>query len=157
MLLFMPLLSYAATKEQAVKAGIVYNITKYVIWPSTVADDDQFNLCIFGDAQLGNVLKSLQGKLVDNKPLVLHRWVKSDSSERCHMVFVAKDSTQEFQDFLQEINSLPVLTISDIPDFVNAGGMIGLIKDGTRVGFEVNLMTVRAAGLGMSAQLLKLA
>lgn len=155
--MFMPLFSYAATKEQAVKAGVVYNITKYVIWPNSIADDGKFNLCVLGDAKLGGALKSLQGKLVANKPLVLRRWVKTDSLASCHMVFVAQDSMQEVQAFLKEISLLPVLTISDSPNFIHVGGMIGLVRNGRRVGFDVNLTTVKAAGLNISSQLLKLA
>lgn len=153
----MPMLVHAATKEQAVKAGFVYNVTKYVIWPNHVSNDEQFNLCVFGDAKLGGSLKSLQGKLVANKPLVLRRWVKSDSLESCHMVFVSQDNTKEMKTLLQRINTFPVLTISDSPHFIDNGGMVGLIRDGTRVGLEVDLKAVRASGLNMSAQLLKLA
>ena len=153
----IPVLTYAATKEQAVKAGFVYNVTKYVIWPTRVSNDKQFNLCVFGDANLGGSLKSLQGKLVGNKTLILRRWVKSESFESCHMVFISKDSTDDMSALLQQISALPVLTISDSPDFIDNGGMVGLIRDGTRVGLEVDLKTVRASGLNMSAQLLKLA
>lgn len=153
----MPVGVYAATKEQAVKAGFVYNVTKYVVWPNRANDDEEFNLCVFGDADLGGSLKSLQGKLVGNKPLVLRRWVKSNSLGTCHMVFIAKDSTKNINTLLQQINHLPVLTISDSVGFIDNGGMIGLVKNGTKVGFEVNLKVVRAAGLSMSAQLLKLA
>jgi len=150
-------LAQSATKEQAVKAGFVYNVTKYVIWPNRVGNDEQFNLCVYGDAKLGGGLKSLQGKLVANKPLVLRRWVKSESFESCHMVFISQGSTKEMSTLMQQVNGLPVLTISDSPDFIDNGGMVGLIRDGTRVGLEVNLKTVRASGLNMSAQLLKLA
>ncbi len=122
-----------------------------------MSNDEKFNLCVLGDAKLGGGLKSLQGKLVANKPLVLRRWVKSDSLETCHMVFISQDSTKEVSSLLQRINGLPVLTISDSPHFIDNGGMVGLIRDGTRVGLEVNLKTVRASGLNMSAQLLKLA
>ena len=157
MLMGIPSFVHAATKEQAVKAGFVYNVTKYVIWPSRVSSDDHFNLCVLGDANLGGSLKSLQDKLVANKPLVLRRWVKSNSLQTCHMVFVAEDSTKDMSDLLQQMNHLPVLTISDSAGFIDKGGMVGLIRNGRRVGFEVNLTAVRAAGLNMSAQLLKLA
>jgi hypothetical protein len=153
----MPIFAHAATKEQAVKAGFVYNVTKYVVWPSRVSNEEHFNLCVYGDADLGGSLKSLQNKLVLNKPIVLRRWVKSNNLEACHMVFIATNSTDDVSDLLQKISHLPVLTISDSPNFIDNGGMVGLVRNGTRVGFEVNLKAVRAAKLNMSAQLLKLA
>jgi hypothetical protein len=151
------MLTHAATKEQAVKAGFVYNVTKYVIWPNRDGNDEQFNLCVFGNAKLGGSLKSLQGKLVDNKPLILRRWIESEHFDSCHMVFISQDSTKGVGELLQQMNGFPVLTISDIPDFIDKGGMVGLIRDGARVSLEVNLKTIRASGLNMSAQLLKLA
>lgn len=151
------LLAGAATKEQAVKAGFVYNITKYVVWPSYVSDAEQFNLCVFGDAKLGGALKVLQGKLVGGKSVVVRRWVKSEKLETCHMVFIAQDETGDGYAAMQAVSALPVLTISDETAFIDHGGMVGLIRNGTKVGFEVNLKAVKAAGLRMSAQLLKLA
>ena len=73
------------------------------------------------------------------------------------MVFVADDSDQGIQTLLQELGTLPVVTVSDSPDFISKGGMIGLIRDGNSLGFEVNLAPVSATGVRMSAQLLKLA
>ncbi|MFT5717700.1 MAG: hypothetical protein ACI9T7_001896 [Oleiphilaceae bacterium] len=157
MLMNSSLLASAATKEQAVKAGFVYNITKYVVWPSYVSDAKQFNLCVFGDAKLGDALIALQGKLVGDKSVVVRRWVKSEKLATCHMVFIAQDETGDSYAVMQEINALPVLTVSDDTGFVGHGGMVGLIQNGPKVGFEVDLKAVKSAGLHMSAQLLKLA
>jgi len=157
-LICAPILGNAATKEQAVKAGFVYNITKYVIWPNDAGSNEKFNLCVLGDAQLGGGLKSLSGKLVANKSLKLRRWVKDEHLNTCHMVFVSQGRIDSgVGSVLLKLSQLPILTVSDSPDFINHGGMVGLIRDGTRVSFEVNLQAVNAAGLNMSAQLLKLA
>lgn len=151
------LFASAATKEQAVKAGVVYNITKYVVWPSDVSDDERFNLCVLGDAKFGGALKALQGKKVGGKSLVLRRWVKRKNLATCHMVFIAPDDSTDSHAAMLEISQLPVLTVSDSAEFINHGGMVGLIRNGTKVGFEVDIKTVKSAGLSMSAQLLKLA
>ncbi len=156
-LIFASTLANAVTKEQAVKAGFVYNITKFVVWPSHVIRNDKFNLCIFGDDKLGGGLEALYGKRVMNKPLVLRHEVNDQSLASCHVAFVVADSEQKLHKILKKLNKLPVLTISDHPNFIDHGGMIGLVRDGRRVGFEVDLTAVRAAGLHVSAQLLKLA
>lgn len=157
MLMLASVLASAATKEQAVKAGVIYNITKYVVWPSHVSSKEKFNLCIMGKGKLGGSLNALRGKLVKSKPLVLRMRLKGKAINACHVVFIADDDTQNMQKVLQKISHLPVLTISDHPDFIDQGGMVGLVRDGARVGFEVNLKTVQASGLHIGAQLLKLA
>lgn len=153
--MFASSLAGAVTKEQAVKAGIVYNITKFVVWPSNVSD--QFNLCVFGDDGLNGGLEALYGKKVNGKPIVLRRDIDRNSAKECQLAFFAKDNSSNDSEILEQLKHLPVLTVSDKPQFIDDGGMVGLIRDKRRVSFEFDLLAVRAAGLNVSAQLLKLA
>jgi hypothetical protein len=50
-----------------------------------------------------------------------------------------------------------ILTVSEIENFAQRGGIINLKKESNRVVFEINLDVVKRAGLAMNAQLLKLA
>jgi hypothetical protein len=50
-----------------------------------------------------------------------------------------------------------VLTVSDIPDFTNSGGMIQFVLLENKVRFQVNLTAAETAGLTLSSQLLKVA
>lgn len=157
LLVCAPMLVNAVTKENAVKAGFVYNFTKFTVWPEGAGADANFNLCIVGDDHLDGSLEALYGKLAAKKPLALRRNVKSADLKSCHMAFITKDDKQSMQETLQAFNSMPVLTVSDSPDFIENGGMIGLIRDGSRVGFEIDIEAANAAGLHLGAQLLKLA
>jgi hypothetical protein len=152
-----PLLAHATTKEDAVKAGIVYNFTKYITWPAGATLQSNFNLCVEGNDQLDGGLEALYGRLVGNRPLILKRDVSNVESKNCHMVFVANDAKLNIKVVMQKFSDLPVVTVSDRADFIQQGGMIGLLRDGHRVGFEVNIKPAKAVGLRMSAQLLKLA
>ncbi len=51
----------------------------------------------------------------------------------------------------------PVLTVAEFDGFASGGGMIGLYVAESRVRFEVNLAAVRATGLQLGSNLLKLA
>ena len=150
-------MAVAVTKEHAVKAGLIYNITKFVVWPSHAFHSENFNLCVIGDDNLNGALEALYGKPADGKPLVLRRALTEKNFKECHVAFIASSNESNTKDILEAFKRLPILTVSDRQDFINHGGMVGLIRDGNRVGFEVNLAIVRARGLHMSAQLLKLA
>jgi hypothetical protein len=50
-----------------------------------------------------------------------------------------------------------VLTVSDLPEFTQRGGMVQFVSEGDRVRFEVNLATAERAGLILSSELLKVA
>lgn len=155
--LVMPNLVLAATTETAVKAGFIYNFSKFIEWPARTAESSSYNLCVMGDDKREDSLDVLVGKMVGNKPLTLTRNVKPANLKDCHMLFVIQDKDVHLQALLADIAALPIVTVSDSPDFILKGGMIGLIRDGNRVGFEVNLKPANAVGIRMSAQLLKLA
>ena len=50
-----------------------------------------------------------------------------------------------------------MLTLGDIPEFAQSGGMIGLKIEDSRVRFDVNLGAAQRAGLTLNSQMLKLA
>ncbi len=147
----------AVTKEHAVKAGLIYNITKFVIWPSNAYHNEKFNLCIIGDDNFNGALEALYGKLVDGKPIVLRRALSKKNFNECQIAFIASDTERNTKRILKVLKKMPILTVSDGQDFIKHGGMVGLIRDGSRVSFEVDFAAVKASGLHMSAQLLKLA
>lgn len=147
----------AATKEEAVKAGSIYNFTKFIVWPNTINTEDNFYLCVFSKTKPNAGLQALSGKLVADKPVLIRHIIKGSSINYCHMAFIANDSKDEVQETLNKIKKLPILSVSDSPDFINKGGMIGLIEDGQQVCFEINIAASNAVGINIGAQLLKLA
>ena len=157
LLIFVPKFVYAATLENAVKAGVIYNFAKFIDWPNSKDLYSTFNICVVGDNRLEDSLQVLQGKEIGSKHISIQKDLKSDAIKGCQMLFVAADDDQITYSLLHDLGSAAVVTVSDSPEFVLKGGMIGLIHDGNRIGFEVNLKQVKAKNLHFSAQLLKLA
>ena len=62
-----------------------------------------------------------------------------------------------FKAVLAELARLPILTVSDIGGFAQAGGMIGLFESEQHIRFNINITVARQANLKLSSQLLKLA
>ena len=58
---------------------------------------------------------------------------------------------------LRAAAGLPLVTVSDIDGFADAGGMIGLVEAGQRVQFEVSIASAQRANVRVSSQLLRLA
>ncbi|QTN43746.1 YfiR family protein [Marinobacter salsuginis] len=50
-----------------------------------------------------------------------------------------------------------ILTVSDLPEFVRKGGMVGYVKQGNVIRFEINLKAATDAGLTINSRLLELA
>lgn len=146
----------ATTKEEAVKVGVIYNLTKFTLWPDAADISETFNLCVY-TTLLNDGFDALEGKTVLTKPLLIQHNIDLNKVQTCQMVFIADDYINNMQTILKKVENLPILTISEIDSFIDEGGMVGLVRDQNHVGFEVNLALVNIVGLKMRAQLLKLA
>jgi hypothetical protein len=75
----------------------------------------------------------------------------------CRILFISLSEDGQLKDVLTALDKTSVLTVSDIPDFSQRGGMIEFVLVGTRIRFEANLTTAQHAGLTVSSELLKVA
>ena len=138
-----------------VKAGFVYNFSKFVEWPASALGGGSFQLCVAGQALDGR-LAQLQGRLSQGREIQVHAVGTTSDLTSCHMLFIGVSEERRLNAFLGQVAGYPVLTVSDVGEFAEYGGMIGLTVSSDRVGFTINLASTRAAGLKPSAQLLRL-
>lgn len=139
--------------ESAVKVAFMYNFIKFIEWPSSALSQATFNLCITENNALGERPLVLQDKKVREATISIHFISRHNDLSNCHMLFIAEDVDA----YIRRIKHRPIATVSDKLNFIRQGGMLGLVRDDSRLGFEVNLNAARAAELHISAQLLKLA
>lgn len=147
---------HATSKAQAVKAGFVYNFTKFTSWPTTEHKSEHFNLCVVGDDGLDGALESLYGKNVGGQSIVLMHLTGEDDLSECQIAYIENNQSTMIN-ALKQLRHMPILTVSEFPGFIDYGGMIELVRDDRRVAFNINFKSVQTAGLVLSAQLLKLA
>ena len=157
LLLAAPLngLAYAESGgEAAVKTAFLYNFFKFIEWPEA-ASQNAYSLCTTDNDQLGDSLSVLENKTIGNKPMVIRRDVNGKDLQDCHIVFIS--SSENAAAIIRDLKGLPVVTVSDQRNFVDQGGMIGLVQGDNHLGFEINLDAANAEGVHISAQMLKLA
>ena len=75
----------------------------------------------------------------------------------CHVLFVSEGVRDVTPAQLYSSGSAAVLTVSDMPDFNKRGGIINLVRQDNRIGFEIQLRYAREHGLQIGAPLLELA
>ncbi len=145
--------------EVQIKSAYVFNFIKFVEWPAdTVKPGDKIRLCVIGNEGLHTSLSALDGRKVGEYELdVIPRRAGNDSLSVCHVLYIGEQEQRRFIQIIKALGDTSVLTISDIPEFAERGGSIGLLYRENRVLFEVNLATTRKAGLRLSSQMLNLA
>ena len=147
--------------EYRVKGVYIYNFGKFVQWPAGTAPggaENGFPICVLGPDPFGATLDEIvKGESIEGQPLVTRRIDRVESTDGCRILFISAMSKERLIMTLQTLQSKPVLTVSDMPDFCNHGGMIQFVMQADKVRFEVNLPPAEKAGLTLSSQLLKVA
>lgn len=145
--------------EYQVKAAFVFNFAKYVDWPpeSFPSKDSPMTLCIIGRDPFGAALGSIEGRNVHGRPLRIRRNVAAEDAGGCNIAYLSESEERRVAGILKAIGTQPVLTMSDLEGFAEAGGAVGLFVAEERLQFDANFTALQRANLKASAQALKLA
>ena len=146
--------------EYAVKAAYLYNFGKFVKWPadSQAARGASFSICILGDDPFGASLQqTVAGETIAGKPAAVKRISRARDAAGCNILYIGPNQDRRVAEILAAVDKQSTLTVSDIPEFTDRGGMIGFVLESGRVRFQINLAAAQEARLTLSSELLKVA
>lgn len=144
--------------EYEVKAAFLYNFTRFVTWPNGATTSEPLNVCIYGDDPFGNLLDPLRGRKSQGRELQLRYPNELAGIAECDVLYIGKSQSRNVDEVLDLAESHKgVLTISDLPDFIRKGGIVGYVKQGNVIRFEISLEAAIEAGLTINSRLLELA
>lgn len=147
--------------EYTAKALFLVRFMQFGDWPESAfaGREAPFTLCIAGRDPFGAALAQHEGKPVPrhNRPLRVRRGVAADELAGCHMLFVAESEERRTSVYVRAAGDNPVLLVSDIEGFPEAGGAIGLYIVDSRPKFDVNLAAAGRGGIRIPSQVLNLA
>ncbi|MBW8875630.1 MAG: YfiR family protein [Acidobacteria bacterium] len=148
-----------AASEYAVKAAFLYNFTKFVEWPPKAFADERspLKICVLGQDPFGKILRSLMDEEVGGRRLQLLRVDTLNNPAACHVLFVSRSERDRLPQILVAVRDAPVLTVGDTPGFLDDGGMINFILEGSKVRFEIDQEAAERVGIKISSKLLALA
>ncbi len=139
--LFSPLVvtaEYGNPAEYRVKAAFIYNFAKFVEWPSTMFDqlDTPVVIGILGQDIFGNAIETIANKIVKGRPLLIKKYHNIENIKGCHILFISSSEEKNIQKILFSVKDMPILTVSDMVNFVRDGGMIQFFMEGKKFGLE---------------------
>ena len=150
-------------QKQKITALYLYNFLLFVDWPEEAASDT-LKIAIYGAPQVYEALKSMGGKTMKGKKLVVFSLTHPEGlDDCCQVLFVGDTEPQVPRDLLKEVNGKPILTVSHTAGFSRLGGMVlfkdpgDLRKDGKKQKrFIINLSAVRKSRLKIRSRLLRM-
>lgn len=148
----------ADSDEQLLKTAYVYNFIAFARWPEIGmgGGDGAFLLCTTGpDSQIQS-LQSLNDETVGGRPIRVQ--IRDDQRiDDCNALYIGASAYAGMGVLLEQASHHPILTISEIRGFADAGGMIQMYRAGSRIRFRINTAEAARADLRFSSRLLDLA
>lgn len=164
-------------REYQIKAAFLYNFVKFTNWPGEqAADSDEPNaidgnepmtIGIIGKDPFGDAFEPIKDKRIKGRKILLKRFKELEESgpskeqlealRKCYLLFVCRSQKEQLKEIIDSVKDCPVLTVGDMGDFLESGGMINFIIEENKIRFEINLIAARRAGLRISSKLLGLA
>ncbi len=146
--------------EHAIKAAFLFNFTKFVEWPVKAFPDARspIVIAVLGNDPFGQVLDTaVRGKAVKGRSIIVRRFADTNELGSAHILFVSSSYAASVSEVFKATKGSPVLTVSEIPGFIQQDGVIEFVVQDQKVKLHVNLDNAVAAGLKVSAELLKVA
>ncbi len=151
---------WRSQREYQIKAAFLYNFTKFVEWPADrfANESSPIMLCVIGKDPFGAILEdTVTGKTANGRYIYIRRIDNVDDLDACHLLFVGLSEPERLRHIIASSHGANVLTVGDMDDFVEFGGVISLSKRANKIQFEINLIAARQARLKLDLKLLRLA
>jgi len=173
----------ATDREYGLKAAFLCNFMMFVDggrfqWDSEEkhpSDPNQSVLIgIVGKTPFGQAFEPLKDKKIRNRRVTVKQFKgfselidedghspqqhpQIEAIRRCHLLFVCASEKPYIDALLKPIRTSGILTVADVPGFLEAGGMVNFVIEDKKVRFEINVAAARRAQLQIRAKLLRLA
>ena len=154
------LLSHAATlssaREYQIKAVYLYNFTLFITWPKSAFSSYRapFRICILGDDPFKKQIDIVvRNEKAQNRPIVVERI--REVKPFCQIVYISRSEQRHLPDIIAALEQHPILSVSDLPEFVVNGGMIKFYTRRKQVRLAIDPQTLEETGLQASANLLR--
>src|SRR5688500_7938843 len=117
------------------KAAFIYNFIQFTDWPVALPASDPFVVCVIGDAAVGDALDVM----IKGRDVAGHRMVAVAGIPRptaaCRVLYVSGATIDDVARAITGLQDSPVLTISDVGGFTQAGGLAQFFFDRGRLRF----------------------
>lgn len=143
--------------EYQVKAAFIFNFLRFIEWPpaSLKQSGSRLSVCVLGDNVFETALDAYQGEVVGGRRVVVAYPKTLAETETCNVLFLSPSERRRTYQVMKGLEGRGILTVSDIANFTDLGGIIGFYMDQGYVRFDINLAMARKADLKIGAQLLR--
>jgi len=147
-----------AVDENQLKAVFIYNFGKFVSWPAKAFKNKNSPIFVGVLGKTGvtaTLTKAAQKGRIRGRKFEVRVLKSVDETKSCHILFVSQAESKQLATVKQKVRKLPVLLLSENPEFAKKGGAVGFVSRNRKVGLEFSLEAATQAGLRLSPNLLR--
>ncbi len=144
--------------EPELRAAVIVGILRFTSWPERAPGD--YRLCTLGAPLSEPVLLGLSGRALIGTHAIDVRVLDAGQVQRtpCEVVVMGSGmDARTAKALLEDANHHGVLTVCDGCGRHAQNSMVNLVRNGDRIGFEINTAITQSKGLLFSSALLELA
>jgi hypothetical protein len=148
------------SREYQIKAAFLFNFAQFVTWPPDAFTNAAapFRIGILGEDPFGAFLdETVRNEKVNGHPLVVQRYRSAKDIKDCQILFVSRSESRRVKRILADLKDRNILTVGDMEDLVESGGIIRFSTEKNKIHFQVNLEAAKNANLTISSKMLRLA
>ncbi len=143
--------------EPDLKAAILVNMLLFVDWPAPQGrSPDRMTVCYLTASPVATALEQLGGKVLKGGRLQIVR-VDAATLGDCQVLYLSPTDSTGLPRLTSSLPGRGILLVGDSPGYLQRGVMVNLEIDGGRVVFDIDVRSVRQAGLTVSSKVLRLA
>ncbi|WP_028585988.1 YfiR family protein [Desulfogranum mediterraneum] len=142
-----------------VKAAYLFNFAKFIHWPEgTFAQaTSPLTIGVLGDSRFAAQLNKLQGKRIQEHPILIEYYPDLASIGQCQILYLAPPDPGQITPFLHRLAGQAIVTVAEEKNFSQQGGMIQFIPVRGRLRFIINLNSAKQSRIRIDSRLLSLA
>jgi hypothetical protein len=136
---------------------MLFNFTKYVQWPDH-SSSGEFVIGVIGNTDVYNTLQNWYGgKPRGSKTCVVRKFASASDITDCHVVFIDKSKSGEFDSVNAKVKGKGTLIITDKNGLGEKGSAINFKTIDNKLKFELNQKAIEASNLKVSGSLSSMA
>lgn len=153
-----PRRAQARVAPNEAKAALIAKITSFVDWPASAglnSGSSPFRVAVLGSADLAATLHTVFTEHPpQGHPARIRALEHADEVENAHLLFLAPGYAGDVSEVVRLFERTGTLTMGNAEGLCARGVAINLIGSDHQLGFEVNRVALRRAGLRASFHLL---
>lgn len=146
-------------QEYQLKLAFLINFARFITWPesSFTATQGELTVCVVGQNPFGDELRKIENRKIGERRVRIKLTETAATIDQCHLLFVSSAASRHMPQLLEAIKQRPVVTVSDIPNFVDQGGGIELVLKQEHLAFIINNSRLKDVDIQAASPMLNLA